>query len=74
MVETRLRTGLTMALRQLSCSCLDKITCPGVWEDDDCPEDVIAVGMLLDPPPVPLGPGERAIRLPRQVLRDARIV
>lgn len=62
-----------MALRQLSCSCLDKITCPGVWEDDEYPEDVIGVGKLLDPSPVPLGPGEGAIRLPRQVVRDARI-
>jgi len=63
-----------MALRQLSCSCLDRISCPGVWEDDDYhPEDVIAVGSLLDPSPVPLSLGEVAIRLPRRVVRDARI-
>lgn len=62
-----------MALRRLSGSCLDKISCPGVWEDDDYLEDVVAVGLLLDPSPVPLGPGEGAIRLPRRVVRDAGI-
>jgi hypothetical protein len=31
------------------------------------------VGELLDPSPVPLGEGEVAIRLPRLVIRDARI-
>lgn len=44
-----------------------------MWDEDEMPEDVIAVGKLLDPSPVPLGEGEAAIRLPRQVIRDARI-
>jgi hypothetical protein len=65
-----------MALRRLSgyCNCKDAIeTCPGLWEEDQMPEDVIAVGTLLDPSPVLLGEGEVAIRLPRLVIRDAKI-
>jgi hypothetical protein len=62
-----------MAIRRLSDTCEDGITCPGIWEDDEFPEDVIAVAPLLDPSPVPLGPGEGAIRLPRRVVREARI-
>jgi hypothetical protein len=46
---------------------------PRLWEEDQIPEDVIAVGTLLDPSPVPLGEGEVAIRLPRQVIVDAKI-
>lgn len=66
-----------MALRRLSgddCENADW-TCPGLWDDDELREevDVIAVGVLLDPSPVPLGKGEAAIRLPRRVIRDARI-
>jgi hypothetical protein len=36
-------------------------------------EDVIAVGTLLDPSPVPLGEGEVAIQLPRRVIGDAKL-
>lgn len=55
--------------------CKDKLTCPGVWGDDEgealAVEDAIVIGELLDPSPVPLGPGERAVRLRRSVLRQA---
>ncbi|MDP8929532.1 MAG: hypothetical protein M3O70_13415 [Actinomycetota bacterium] len=62
-----------MALRRLTRDerCKDGFTCPGVWEEEQRPEGVVVVGELLEPSPVPLGPGERAVRLPRQVLRDA---
>ncbi|MGH3922721.1 MAG: hypothetical protein ACRDTT_07625, partial [Pseudonocardiaceae bacterium] len=60
--------------QRLSVNCKDgDWTCPSIWDDDEIPEDVIAVGRLLDPSPVPLGPGKVAIRLPRQVVRDAGI-
>lgn len=63
-----------MAIRRLSADCEDgDWTCPGVWDDDEYPEDVTAVGKLLDPSPVPLGEGEVAIRIPRRVITDARI-
>ncbi|MGH3800177.1 MAG: hypothetical protein ACRDTD_08625 [Pseudonocardiaceae bacterium] len=35
--------------------------------------DIIAVGKLLDPSPVPLGQGKVAVRIPRRVVRNARI-
>ncbi|MGH3800178.1 MAG: hypothetical protein ACRDTD_08630 [Pseudonocardiaceae bacterium] len=60
-----------MALRRLSGG-EDEIS-PGMWDEDQTPEDVIAVGTLLDPSPVPLGEGEVAIRLPRRVIGDAKI-
>ncbi len=61
-----------MALRRLTRDemCKDGFTCPGVWEEEQRPEGLVVVGELLEPSPVPLGPGERAVRLPRQVLRD----
>lgn len=64
-----------MALRRLSGQCFeDDGTCPGLWDDDEIPEEgVVAVGMLLDLSPVPLGPGKVAIRLPKRVVRDAQI-
>lgn len=61
-----------MALRRLSGDGEDE-TSPGLWDEDQMSEDVIAVGTLLDPSPVPLGEGEVAIRLPRQVIGDAKI-
>lgn len=68
------RTELTMVLRRLSGGCEDEIEAsPGLWDEDQVPEDVIAVGELLDPSPVPLGDGEVAIRLPRRVVVDAKI-
>jgi hypothetical protein len=65
-----------MALRRLSSECESADwSCPGIWDDDEMPEvDVIAVGRLLDPSPVPLGSGQVAIRLSRRVVRDAQIV
>lgn len=60
-----------MALRRLSGG--KDETSSGLWDEDQMLDDVIAVGMLLDPSPVPLGEGEVAIRLPRRVIRDARI-
>lgn len=62
-----------MAIRQLSGLCEDRISCPGVWEEDEYLEDVIMVGTLLDPSPVPVGPGKVAIRLHRRVVGDAKI-
>ncbi|MGH3793536.1 MAG: hypothetical protein ACRDRT_00660 [Pseudonocardiaceae bacterium] len=62
-----------MTLRRLSVdeTCKDGYTCPGVWADEG--EEVIIVGEVLDPSPVPLAPGERAVRLRRQVIRDAHL-
>lgn len=60
-----------MALRRLSGDTDE--TSPGMWDEDQMLEDVIAVGTLLDPSPVPLGEGEVAIRLPWRVVRDAGI-
>lgn len=55
-----------MALRRLSGDWENADwTCPGVWEDDDCLEDAVVVGELVDPSPVPVGPGKVAIRLSR---------
>lgn len=56
-------------LRRVSGECQDVTTCPGVWIDAG--EDVIVVSVVLEPSPVPLGPGECAVRLPRRLLRDA---
>lgn len=60
-----------MTLRQLAGQCDDKTTCPGVWIDDDQPDDAIIVGAHLVRSPVPLAPGEVAVRLSVQLLRDA---
>ncbi|WP_322769609.1 hypothetical protein [Frankia sp. Cr1] len=64
-----------MVLRQLATEeCKDGFTCPGVWVDDDDPDHVIVVGVVRDSPsPVPVGPGEVAVRLRRQTVRDARL-
>ncbi len=65
-----------MALRRLSGNCeQDDFTCPGVWEDDEHVDDIVIVGDRVDPSLAPpLGPGEAAVRLRRQVVRDARVV
>lgn len=57
-----------MALKRLSGHCDDDVvTCPGVWEDDERPDDIVIVGDLVDPAAAPdLGPGEGAVRLRRQ--------
>lgn len=62
-----------MAIRRLSGDCKDADwTCPGIWEDDDYPEDFVVVGPLFDPSRVPLGPDEGVIRISRQLVRDAQ--
>lgn len=60
-----------MAIRQLATECRDKDGCPGVWEDDGDLVNVIVVGEVVDPCPVPLGAGEVAVRLRRQTVADA---
>lgn len=60
-----------MAFRMLATQCKSGKTCPGDWADDENPEDIVVIGVNLDPSPVPLGPGEAAVRLRRQTVRDA---
>jgi hypothetical protein len=62
-----------MALKRISVdeACKDGFTCPSVWADDNDPEHVLVVGEIIESSPVPLGPGETAFRIRRQVLRDA---
>lgn len=60
-----------MAIRQLATECNGKDGCPGVWADDAVPSDVIVVGAIVDPCPVPLGEGEVAVRLHRRTIVDA---
>lgn len=64
-----------MAYERLSVDqCKDTFTCPSVWRDSDDPEYAVVVGNVLDPSPVPVGAGERAVRLRVQTLVDARLV
>jgi hypothetical protein len=60
-----------MAIHRLTPLCEDKITCPGVWRDDQCPGEMIVVGEEVDPALVPLGPGERAVRISVRIVSDA---
>lgn len=60
-----------MAMRLLATECEDKFTCPGVWEDDADPGNVIVVGHVVDACPVPLGDGEIAVRLRRETIARA---
>jgi len=63
-----------MALRLLATECKDGFTCPSVWVDDDDPDHVIVVGAVQEvPASVPVGPGEVAVRLRRQTVRDANL-
>lgn len=65
-----------MGLRRVATDelCKDGYTCHGVWVDDDpAIEDVVIVGAELDPSPVPLGTGERAIRIRRQIVQRANL-
>ncbi len=65
-----------MALRRVATDelCKDGYTCPGVWVDDDPDiEEVVIVGDDLDPSPVPLGAGERAVRIRRQIVQSAKL-
>lgn len=60
-----------MAIRQLATECNGKDGCPGVWAEDGDPDDVIVVGQVVDPCPLPLGAGEVAVRLRRRTIADA---
>lgn len=63
-----------MALRRVATdeTCKDGYTCSGVWADEDPgTEDIVIVGKDLDPSPVPLGTGERAVRIRRQIVQGA---
>ncbi|MGH3915535.1 MAG: hypothetical protein ACRDTC_19325 [Pseudonocardiaceae bacterium] len=65
-----------MALRRVAGDelCKDGYTCQGVWVDDDPDvEDVVIVGDDLDPSPVPLGTGERAVRIRRRIVQSANL-
>jgi hypothetical protein len=62
-----------MAMQRISvdAECKDGFTCPSVWTDDNDPEYAIVVGTVPPVASVPLAPGEVAIRVRRQVIRDA---
>lgn len=65
-----------MVLRRVASDeeCKDGYTCPGVWVDDDPDiQDVVIVGVDLDPSPLPLGAGERAVRIPREIVQRANL-
>ncbi|MGB6164693.1 MAG: hypothetical protein WCF33_03435 [Pseudonocardiaceae bacterium] len=65
-----------MVLRRVATDelCKDGYTCHGVWVDDDSgTADVVIVGEDLDPSPVPLGTGERAVRIRRQIVQSANL-
>jgi hypothetical protein len=63
-----------MTLRRLSVNLTDgEGDPPSVGADDETSDDVILVDRMLDPSPVPVGPGKVAIRLSRRVIRDAGI-
>lgn len=53
-------------------TCKDGYTCPSVWIDDENdPEHAVVVGIPVVDGAVPLGAGEVAVRVRRQVLKDA---
>lgn len=65
-----------MVLRRVATDelCKDGYTCHEVWADDDPDiDDVVIVGDDLDPSPVPLGTGERAVRIRRQIVQSANL-
>jgi hypothetical protein len=64
-----------VALERVSvdADCKDGLTCPSVWADESDPETAVVVGVLEQVHGVPLGPGEVAVRVRRQVLRDAEV-
>lgn len=64
-----------MALRRVSVddACKDGYTCPSVWADENDPEYAFVVGVPDAASGVPVGPGEIAVRVRRQVLRDAEV-
>ncbi len=64
-----------MPLHRLSVdeSCKDGYTCPAVFEDTDDPDHLYVVGVAVPDGKVPVGTGEIAVRLKRQVVADAHI-
>lgn len=54
-------------------SCKDGHTCPSVHADDADPDHLWIVGVPAPPGLVPVGPGEIAIQIARQVIADAHI-
>lgn len=63
-----------MSYRRLSVEeCTDGHTCPSVWLDDADPDQVVIVGKITPPGTVPVGPGEAAVRMHRQVILNAEL-
>lgn len=62
-------------MRRLSvdAECKDGFSCPSVHADDTDPLHVVVVGEIVPAGTVPLGPGEIAVRVKRQVIADADI-
>lgn len=62
-------------MRRLSVDdeCKDGFSCPSVHADDVDPTHLVIVGEPVPAGTVPLGPGEIAIRVKRQVIADAEI-
>lgn len=62
-------------MRRLSvdASCKDGFSCPSVHTDDTDPAHLVIVGEPVPAGTVPLGPGEVAIRVKRQVIADAEV-
>lgn len=62
-------------MRRLSvdAQCKDGFTCPSVNADEADPTHLVIVGEPVPADTVPLGPGEIAIRVKRQVIADANI-
>lgn len=62
-------------MRRLSVDedCKDGFSCPSVHADDADPTHLVIVGVPVPADTVPLGPGEIAIRVKRQVIADAEI-
>lgn len=54
-------------------ACRDGYTCPSVWADDSDPEHLVVVGRPVEPGAVPIGDGEIAVRIKRQIVADAEI-
>ena len=63
-----------MTFRRLSVDdCTDGLTCPSVWLDDSDPDHVVIVGKVTPPGTVPVGAGEVAVRVRRQVIVNAEL-
>jgi hypothetical protein len=62
-------------MRRLSvdAECKDGFSCPSVHSDDDDLTHLVIVGEPVPAGTVPLGPGEVAIRVKRQLIADAEI-